>query len=65
MPFEFIVPAAVLVWFVIWALRRTKEYEDEPSELAKALPRILKTADPFRGPVIMAGRAEKAKRLFL
>jgi hypothetical protein len=65
MPLELILPAAALVWFVIWALRRTKEYDKEATDLAKALPRILKTADPFRGPVILAGRAERAKRLFL
>lgn len=65
MPLELMVPAIALVWFVVWALRRARSYGSEPSDLAKALPRILKAADPYSGPIVLAERTERVKGLFL
>ena len=65
---ELIIPLLALTVFVIWVVRRAGYSKDDggTNALSRALPRILEKANPhLHGPVVLAGRADKAKRLFL
>lgn len=65
MPMELIIPLSALAVYLIWASRRRYPPDREATDLAKALPRILQKADHYDNPAILAGRADRAKGLFL